>query len=109
MPSGLAGDIANKAAAVLDAQPGRTWVRLRTLSPQQYAEDGGGPPPGVYPVFVSLLKADIHPPDELAAVITGLTAAIALSCNRPPENVHILFQPPARGRIAFGGRLLDGE
>ena len=31
--------------------------------------------------------------------------AIAEACSRPVEDVHILFEPPAAGRIAFGGKL----
>ncbi len=102
---GLAAELADRTAAVLGARPGGTWVKLRTLSPEQYAEDGG-PSPGVYPVFVSVLKADWPGPDELAAEVAALTQAIAQVCQRPRENVHVLYQPPARGRIAFGGRLI---
>lgn len=54
---GLAGRLADAAAAVFAIPPGRTWVRLRALPCDRYAEDGGGPPAGVRPVFVSILKA----------------------------------------------------
>jgi phenylpyruvate tautomerase PptA (4-oxalocrotonate tautomerase family) len=106
LPADLAAQLADRAAAALGSQPGGTWVKLRTLAPEQYAEGGGGPPEGVFPVFVSVLKTDLPSPDQLAAEIANLTEAIARACGRRPENVHILYQPPARGRIAFGGRLL---
>ena len=99
--------IADATAGALGSRPGGTWVRLRTLSHEHYAEDTGGPPLGVYPIFVSVLKADVPPPDQLAAEVSRLTQAIAQACDRPAENVHILYQPPARGRIAFGGRLVE--
>ena len=106
LTAGLSSQIADQAAAALAAPPGRTWVKLRTLLPDQYAEDGANTPTSIYPVFVSVLKADPPPPDELAAEVTRLTEAIANTCDRPSENVHILYEPPARGRIAFGGRLI---
>ena len=102
----LSSSIANSASNVFGAPPGRTWVRLRTLDPERYAEDGGGQPPGVYPVFVSILKADLPPLDELAVEIAALTQAIAQVCDRPAQNVHIRYEPLARGRTAFGGRLV---
>ena len=107
LPVDLVGQLADRAAAALGYQPGGTWVKLRPLPPEQYAEGGDGPPEGVYPVFVSVLKADLPQADQLAAEIANLTQAIAQVCDRPPESVHILYQRPARGRIAFGGRLLE--
>lgn len=107
LPADLAAQLADVAAAALGSQPGGTWVKLRPSPPEQYAEGGGGPPEGVYPVFVSVLKADVPPPDQLAAESANLTQATAQVCRRPPENVHIVYLPPARGRISFGGRLLE--
>lgn len=102
----LASTLSERASEVLGAQPGGTWVKLRFSESALYAEDGGGPPPGVHPVFVRVLKAELPPPVELAAEVEQLTQAIAEACERRPRYVHILYEPPARGRIAFGGRLL---
>ena len=44
-------------------------------------------------------------PDALAAGVRRLTGAIAAACGRPEENVHLVYEPPAKGRIAFGGEL----
>jgi phenylpyruvate tautomerase PptA (4-oxalocrotonate tautomerase family) len=102
----LAGQIADRAASIFDAAPGGTWVKLRGLPSQQYAEDSGGPPSGVYPVFVSVLKARQPSPAAMAAEAARLAAAVARVCGRPQENVHVLYLPDAAGRIAFGGKLL---
>jgi len=103
----LARRIAEAAGAALTSRPGRTWVVVRHLPESSYAENGGGPPAGVLPVFVRLLLAD--PPAGLArsAQAAALTAAIAEACSRAPENVHVLYETAARGRIAFGGKLID--
>jgi phenylpyruvate tautomerase PptA (4-oxalocrotonate tautomerase family) len=55
---------------------------------------------------VRVLLADVPYGHELRNQIHRLTAAIAKVCERPPENVHLVYEPPARGRIAFGGKLV---
>lgn len=105
-PPDLARRLADAAAEAMAQPPGRTWVRLRTLPAGLYAEDGGGPPAGVRPVFVSVLKARRPAADALAEEAARLAAALAAACGRPVENVHILYEPDAAGRIAFGGELV---
>jgi hypothetical protein len=78
---------------------------VRFVSADDYAENAGGPPAGAQPVLVSVLLADPPQGTDLAAQAARLTQAIARVCRRPPENVHVLYEPPARGRIAFGGKL----
>jgi hypothetical protein len=78
------------------------------LSQEHYAENGGGPDLALQPVFIHVLKAAIPAESELQAEAAALAAAVARACKRHLENVHILYDPPAAGRIAFGGRLLKG-
>lgn len=105
LPNDLARRLADSAAAIFASRPRGTWVRLRTLLAEAYAENGAADP-GVYPVFVSVLKSSgsTAPPENEPM---RLAEAIALLCSRPTENVHILYQADARGRIAFGGKLLS--
>ena len=80
-------------------------VKLHLLPCEQYAENGGGPPQDISPVFVSVLKAQ---PGNVAALqqeIAQLTPLIASLTCRPAHNVHILCQPAGARRIAFGGSL----
>ena len=101
---GEARALADAAGEVLGSAPGTTWVRLRTLPRERYAESGGAPAE-LLPVFVDLLLAEPPPADELPDLVAGLTAALAGVLGRPAENVHVLLAPPAAGRIAFGGSL----
>jgi phenylpyruvate tautomerase PptA (4-oxalocrotonate tautomerase family) len=103
----LASRIADTVARVLGLPQGRTWVKVRYIPNSDYAEDGAGPPAGVFPVFVSILLADLPPQEEMKQQIDRLTTAVATACARPPENVHLLYRPSARGRTAFGGRLVN--
>lgn len=106
LPPDLAARIAGEASSVFSASPGGTWVRLLTLDPARYAEDHGGPPEGIAPVFVSVLKAEVQPHQELGAEVERLTSAVAAATGRSAANIHVVYEAPARGRISFGGRLL---
>ena len=105
LPSGLAGELADRAGQVFHAPLGTTWVRLRSLEPGSYAENGGGPPQGVSPVFVAVLKRTLPGMEQRRTEAAELAAAVAQACARPVENVHILYLPEGSGRIAFGGKL----
>ncbi len=103
---GLASKLADAAAKVFETPDGRTWVRLRTLPRARYAENGGGPPKTVLPVFVSVLKSAPPYGDLRKTEAKNLAEAVAFALERPQENVHVLYEPATGGRIAFGGNLL---
>jgi len=95
--------LADACGELLDLPQGRTWVRLRFLPLDQYAEHGGLPK-GVKPVFVTVLRAAPPTGRSLEREMQALGAAVAKVCDRPAENVHVLYEPPGAGRVAFGGR-----
>jgi hypothetical protein len=102
----LAGTLADAAAAVFKGPPHSTWVKLRALPAGRYAENAGGPPAGVYPVFVSVLVHTIPQGNAQIEQVAAITNAVAVACSRSPENVHVLYMPAAAGRMAFGGQLV---
>lgn len=102
---GLARLLADAAAKVLGAKPGATWVKVHYLPREQYAENADIPAT-VKPVFVSVLLAQHYQPTEYAKIAFDLSMAYAAILVRPQEHIHILFEPSAQGRIAFGGKLL---
>lgn len=99
---GLARRLADRLGDVFGTGPGRTWVRLRRLEAEHYAENDV-PDLMVRPVFVDVTLAEL--PDDLSELATRVCAAVADTTGCPEANVHVCFSPPARGRIAFGGRL----
>lgn len=100
----LARRIADAAGTVLGAPPRSTWVRMNFVPADEYAENDGAEP-GVFPVIVHVLEADPPEGEALATEARRLTEAIAAVCGRPAEQVHLVYAPPGRGRVAFGGRL----
>ncbi|MCB9526149.1 MAG: hypothetical protein H6702_22620 [Myxococcales bacterium] len=96
-PDGLAQRLADAAGLALGTPPGRTWVRLRHLTPARYAENDVARAPE--PVFVELL---VRAPTD-APTVGRLTRALARACDRSPEQVHVLVLPAAAGRMFFGG------
>jgi phenylpyruvate tautomerase PptA (4-oxalocrotonate tautomerase family) len=108
MRLGLAAEIADRSGQIFGSPPGSTWVKLRAIPCDHFAESGG-PPDGVYPVFVSVLKARLPALEVLRAEVGGLTAAVAEATGRPTENVHIAYLPAGAGRVAFDGELVSAE
>jgi phenylpyruvate tautomerase PptA (4-oxalocrotonate tautomerase family) len=101
----LAQRIADAAGEVFGAPPRSTWIRLRVLPATHYAENGGADP-NVRPVFVQVMKRLVPAGDELRTEVAPLTEAIAAAYDRPPENVHVCYEPAATGRQAFGGAIV---
>ena len=104
---GLARELADRTGEIFGSSPGSTWVKVYPLAGENYAENKS-PFQDISPVFVSVLKATLASPNELQVEVTKLTAAVAKVCDRPEENIHILYLPEGRGRVAFGGSLLSG-
>src|SRR5688572_29820360 len=98
---GTAREIADAAAESFGAGPGSTWVKMRGIDPAHYAENGTDPSGTAYPVFISILKSKLPPPDDLRHEVERLAPALAAICNRPPENVHLIYFPDGTGRVAF--------
>ncbi|MBK9115911.1 MAG: hypothetical protein IPM22_09760 [Betaproteobacteria bacterium] len=99
--------LADAAAAVFGAPVATTWVRVRVLAPEAYAENGAAVAASERPVFVTVRKRHVPAQAELAAEARALTLAIAAAVRRPAERVHVEYAPPAAGRMAFGGTLVE--
>lgn len=95
--------VADAAARVLQAAPGRVWVRLRWLPSTCYAENDVELSGEELPVFVTVLHA--RPPSgaALQTEVRALTHAIAAVLGRAPKRVHLGYEPAGAGRQAFGG------
>ena len=103
--NGLAARLADMAGQVFESPPSSTWVRVRLLPQHFYAENQSATPEGWRAVFVTVLKAERPVGAALESEVRALTEGIARVCGRPPESIHILYEPDAKGRIAFGGRV----
>ena len=104
--SELASELADELADIFHSPSRGTWVKVRGLPANQYAENGGTPT-GVYPVFVAILKSTFPLPGEMPKEVERITGAVAQICNRSSENVHVIYEPEARGRLAFGGKIVS--
>jgi phenylpyruvate tautomerase PptA (4-oxalocrotonate tautomerase family) len=104
-PRDLAQRVADAMAGVLAAAPESVWVRVSTIPAADYAENGG-PPGAAAPIFITILERDPPQGAALAAEVAALTNALAFACGRPESDIHLIYEPPGRGRVAFGGRLV---
>jgi len=102
----LAHSLANTAGEILGAKQGTTWVKIHFLPTENYSESGNFAGE-IQPVFVSVLLGQFYKNKEYAKVAQELSLAFSKIMGRAQENIHILFEPSAMGRIAFGGKLLS--
>ena len=103
----LAQSLADTVGRTLKSPNGETWVRLRILAREHYAENVSSVESPELPVFVTVLRRTIPPEDELAAEVSALTDAIANALERASPCVHIEYAPAASGRVSFGGKLVE--
>ncbi len=95
--------LADALGAALGTPPGRTWVRLRHLGSQHYAENDSRLAAAELPAFVTVLHAHAPDADTLAGEARLITEVVARSLARAPQRVHVQYAPPGAGRLAFGG------
>ena len=104
---GLSQSLADAVGRVLKSPPGQTWIRLRSLRREEYAENEVLVDSAELPVFVTILEW--QPPDGamLQTEAAALTQAIAQVIGRPAARVHVEYAPAAAGRLSFGGKLVQ--
>lgn len=106
MASDVAQALADAIGSALKSPPGQTWVRVRILARNQYAENEAFLDTAQLPVFVTILKRQSPLRAELEAEVTALTGAVAQVIGRPATCVHIEYAPAGAGRLSLGGILV---
>ena len=107
LPSGnTIKEIADTLGDVFGSRPSGTWVKFREQPREFYAENAIELDPSVRPVVVEILKAELGDAQTLAFEARAVCNLVARLLKRPAENVHVIYQPAAKGRVAFGGDLV---
>ena len=116
---GLPKKLADALGLLLEADHGHAWVRVSRCPRGEYAENGDGPvPPWVFVrVILRALPPEIPPPGHktipaahaLAGRALGIARIVSEHTGRELSDVHVYFDPPAAGRIAFGGVLVSAH
>lgn len=99
-------EIADALGDVFDSRPSGTWVKFREQIREHYAENDMELAADARPVVVEILKAELPDPSALASEARVICLLIAKALRRSAKNVHVIYQPAARGRVAFGGELV---
>ncbi|WP_338848943.1 hypothetical protein V8J88_08365 [Massilia sp. W12] len=107
-PPANAQALADALGTLLGSAPGHTWLRLRALPADCYAENEVNLTPAQWPVFVTVLLRVW--PDEAtrAKQAQAISACVAAGMGCDETRVHVEYAPPAGGRLAFGGVLTPG-
>ena len=103
--SEMASELADQLGKIFDSPWNGTWVKVQGIPELQYAENGGKED-GVYPAFVRLLKSRRPDTEEMQREVELITGAVAQICKRPSSLVHVIYEPEAKGRVAFGGKIV---
>jgi len=98
--------LADSLGELFGSQPSGTWVRARQQQRAYYAENLIEFGPNIRPVIVEILKSEPESGKNLAIEAAAVCALVAQVLGRRTENVHVIFEPGARGRVAFGGQLV---
>ncbi len=104
---GLAQAVADALGPLFESPSGRTWVRASTLPGANYAENGARLVQDDLPVFVTLLLAAPPEGEARANQAERITTALALAVGRNRRNVHIEYAASGKGRMSFGGVLVE--
>ena len=107
LPHDLAQALADAIGRALDSPSGQTWIRLRALAHNAYAENESPLHADELPVFVTVLKRQLPSGAALHAEVAALTQAVAQVVRRPATSVHVEYAPAAAGRLSFGGKLVE--
>ncbi|MCZ6618282.1 MAG: hypothetical protein O7E57_09120 [Gammaproteobacteria bacterium] len=97
--------IADGLGDVFQTQPAQTWVKIHHHQRVDYAENHSILPFEISPVMVKVLKSTIPEGEALKEEARRVAETVAAICSCPVSNVHVLYEPEAAGRIAFGGVL----
>jgi phenylpyruvate tautomerase PptA (4-oxalocrotonate tautomerase family) len=98
--------LADDLALIFGSEPRGTWVTVRAVPAEQYAENDGAAPE-LAPAFVRIIQRDPPQGETLTHQTSALTEAVASLLSRSARNTHIIYEPSARGRVVFGGRLVE--
>ena len=99
-------ELADQLGGIFTSPKGTTWIKVRGLERNHYSENGGTPD-GVFPVFVSVLKSIVPGHDDMQKEVEMITGVVAQVCGRPSGNVHVIYLPEGKGRVAFGGKIVS--
>ena len=96
--------IADELGEVFNSADGQTWVKLQVVPGVGYAENGQrGAARDFAPVFVDVARSG-RSRNQVAEAKAIATICAAL-LERDRRHVHVKYEEPLAGRIAFGGEL----
>ena len=98
--------LADSLGSLFESEPGGTWVKFQIIQRDHYAENGIKIDSSIEPTFVEILKSELPETSELAIEAKSVAEIVGQVLSRPTLNVHVIYLPEGKGRVAFGGHLL---
>lgn len=98
--------VSDQLGDLFKAGVANTWVKVLYLDRTDYAENQSQVASEVQPTFVEVLKYALGDETKLAAEAAKIAGIVGKALGRPIDNVHVIFSPGGKGRVAFGGKLV---
>jgi hypothetical protein len=102
----MVSELADRLGVIFDSPRHGTWVKVYGIPEGLYTENGGKEE-SIYPIFVSVLKAQWPTLEDMQREVDKITETVAQLCNRTANLVHVIYQPEGKGRVAFGGKIVE--
>jgi hypothetical protein len=83
-----------------------TWIRVDYIPFEQYAENQETLCDDARPTLVHVLKYKMPDQERLALEAKELARIVADLLRRHERDIHIIYEPDGKGRVAFGGLLV---
>ena len=104
-PDGLAQALADACSPAFPPEHREVWVRIHRLSRDDWAITAPSKS-GALPVFVCVVREDNPIGNNLKHEVAELSKAVSKVTGRAIESICVTYEPSARGRLAFGGKLI---
>ncbi len=98
--------LADSLGDLFDSPAGGTWIKLRCLPREHYAENFITADTTIRSTFVTVIHRVLPGEAQLAIQAQEIATRVAKELQRPVPNVHVIFEPAGAGRVAFGGVLI---
>jgi phenylpyruvate tautomerase PptA (4-oxalocrotonate tautomerase family) len=100
-------ELINGLANIFGSENKSVWCKFNFIPVENYIENdnSGLSIPLPLPIFLKILNYQNKSIEECKKEAIIISEFVSKVCNRPKENIHILYEPSAKGRIAFGGIL----
>ncbi len=98
------GDVCNRVAACMGADPGQVWATWRTLEAYTEGDTPAESQPGsTHPPVARLIAFEGRSDEQVRSALEAAAGALSEGLRLEPGNAFVLFDEARAGRVYTGG------